>query len=54
MKKFATWRCDICDALFEFDADMVPVRCPDCLSTHDHLCRADDDVLEIDANNDYQ
>lgn len=44
----------MCDALFEFDADMVPGRCPDCLSSHDHLCRIGEDALEIELEDEYK
>ncbi len=46
MKQFVAWKCDMCDAIFEFDADVLPLRCPDCFSTHEHLCRVDKDLSE--------
>lgn len=52
MKQFVTWKCEVCDAIFEFDEDMVPLRCPDCLSTHDHLVRVEDDLAATEFEED--
>lgn len=52
MKRFITWKCDVCDAVFEFDADMIPLRCPDCFSPHEHLVRAESDLPEGDIEYD--
>lgn len=37
MKQYITWICDRCNAIFEFDAEVAPLRCPDCLSAKEHL-----------------
>lgn len=42
MKQYATWICDRCNAIFTFDADFSPLRCPDCLSPKQHLHHIDD------------
>lgn len=43
MKQYIAWRCDRCNAIFEFDADIVPLRCPDCFSPKEHLHRVGDE-----------
>ncbi|KKU98219.1 MAG: hypothetical protein UY31_C0057G0003 [Candidatus Wolfebacteria bacterium GW2011_GWE1_48_7] len=56
MKQYITWRCDRCNAIFKFDTDIAPLRCPDCLSPKEHLHQESNEYLfgkkisEGDAN----
>ncbi|EKD23585.1 MAG: hypothetical protein ACD_81C00217G0014 [uncultured bacterium] len=55
MKKFIMWKCDMCEAVFEFDVEVPPLRCPDCFSPKDHLHCVDENVSKnSDANDAHQ
>ena len=45
MKQYITWRCDRCNAIFKFDTDIAPLRCPDCLSPKEHLHQESNEYL---------
>jgi len=49
------WKCDMCEAVFEFDVEVPPLRCPDCFSPKDHLHCVDENVSKnSDANDAHQ
>lgn len=52
MRRFNVWRCALCEAIFKFDAEMTPLRCPDCLSSKEHLYCVEQASLENNTNTD--
>ena len=51
VKTFIAWKCKVCDAIFEFDSSVEPVRCPDCLSSREYLSRVEGDHAACDDSN---